>query len=148
MPDLKITIGGKNFFVSCESGQEEDLKKASLLLNNEIDKLKGDIPKTSDDNLLLMAGLIMSDKLMMKEKDLGKIKENMNKVEEELSLVKDELNVFRQKNVKFYDYEKKLEKISEFLDTILESKLIKEKIENNGDTDNDYEITGKQSSLF
>ena len=148
MPDLKITVGGRNFFITCEKGQEEDLKNASFLLNNEVDKLKGDIGKTTEDKFLLMAGLIMSDKLIMKDKDLENIKKSMQMVEEELSLVKEELNVLRQKNIVSYDYEEKLKDISMSLDTIIEKKDLKKNDAKDGEGKVEKENHEKQSSLF
>jgi len=118
MVDLKINVGGKNFFISCEDGQEEDLKSASVLLSNEVEKLKNDLGKISDEKIFLMAALIMTDKLKMKGKDLEKIKESMIKVQEELNQVKKEFDILREKNVVEYDYENKLKEFSSFLDEI------------------------------
>ncbi len=118
MVDLKINVGGKNFFISCEDGQEEDLKSASVLLSNEVEKLKNDLGKISDEKIFLMAALIITDKLKMKGKDLDKIKESMIKVQEELNQVKKEFDILREKNVVEYDYENKLKEFSSFLDEI------------------------------
>ena len=151
MVDLKINVGGKNFFISCEEGQEEDLKTASLFLSSEVEKIKNDIGKTTDEKLFLIAALIISDKLKMKGKDLQKIKESMKKVEEELTKVKEELSIFREKNIVKYEYESKLKEFSSFLDDIL-VKLDHENVHNaeNKEIETEKEVLKdeKQTSLF
>tara|TARA_B100001057_G_scaffold486251_1_gene567139 strand:- start:1836 stop:2291 length:456 start_codon:yes stop_codon:yes gene_type:complete len=151
MVDLKINVGGKNFFISCEAGQEEDLRTASTFLSNEVEKLKNDLGKIADEKILLMAALIITDKLKMKGKDLEKIKEGMKKVEDELNQVKEEFNILRKDNTVKYDYEGKLKEFSTFLDEVLV--ILDDNNRNNVESknnENEKKIINdeKQTSLF
>ena len=62
MPEVNINIGGKNFSVSCQIGEEQYLEAAAAALNAEAEKLGDQISKISDSRMLLMAGLMLADK--------------------------------------------------------------------------------------
>ena len=62
MPEVDINIGGKNFSVSCQIGEEQYLEAAAAALNAEAKKLGNQISKISDSRMLLMAGLMLADK--------------------------------------------------------------------------------------
>ena len=62
MPEVDISIGGKNFSVSCQIGEEQYLEAAAAALNAEAKKLGHQISKISDSRMLLMAGLMLADK--------------------------------------------------------------------------------------
>ena len=62
MPEVDVNIGGKNFSVSCQIGEEQYLEAAAAALNAEAKKLGHQISKISDSRMLLMAGLMLADK--------------------------------------------------------------------------------------
>ena len=62
MPEVDVNIGGKNFSVSCQIGEEQYLEAAAAALNAEAKKLGDQISKISDSRMLLMAGLMLADK--------------------------------------------------------------------------------------
>ncbi|MCB2110802.1 MAG: cell division protein ZapA [Defluviimonas sp.] len=62
MPDVKIAIGGREFDVSCQPGEEHFLHSAAKLLDNEARVLVGQIGRIPEARMLLMAGLMLADK--------------------------------------------------------------------------------------
>jgi cell division protein ZapA len=62
MPELKISIGGREFEVSCQEGEEHFLKAAARMLDNEASVVIGQIGRMPESRLLLMAGLMLADK--------------------------------------------------------------------------------------
>lgn len=62
MPDLTITIGGREFQVACQAGEEHFLRAASTLLNAEADPLVQQMGRLPEVRMLLMAGLMLADK--------------------------------------------------------------------------------------
>lgn len=62
MPDLTITIGGRDFQVACQPGEEHFLRAASTLLNAEADPLVQQMGRLPEVRMLLMAGLMLADK--------------------------------------------------------------------------------------
>ena len=62
MPDVIILIGGREFSVSCQEGEEHYLKSAAELLNTEASALTAQIGQLPETRMLLMAGLMLADK--------------------------------------------------------------------------------------
>lgn len=62
MPDLTITIGGRDFQVACQPGEEHFLRAASGLLNAEAEPLVQQMGRLPEVRMLLMAGLMLADK--------------------------------------------------------------------------------------
>ncbi|MCY1127881.1 cell division protein ZapA [Frigidibacter sp. RF13] len=62
MPDVRIVIGGREFDVSCQPGEEHFLRAAAKLLDNEAQSLVSQIGRLPEARMLLMAGLMLADK--------------------------------------------------------------------------------------
>lgn len=62
MPEIKISIGGREFQVACQEGEEHFLRSAAGLLANEADTLVNQIGRLPEARMLLMAGLMLADK--------------------------------------------------------------------------------------
>lgn len=62
MPEVKISIGGREFEVACQAGEEHFLKSAAQLLDNEASVLSSQIGRLPAERMLLMAGLMLADK--------------------------------------------------------------------------------------
>lgn len=62
MPEVNITIGGRQFVVACQEGEEHYLQSAAQLLDNEAKSLMDQIGRLPESRMLLMAGLMLADK--------------------------------------------------------------------------------------
>ncbi len=62
MPDVIIKIGGREFDVACQEGEEHFLKSAAAMLDIEASVLVGQIAHLTESRLLLMSGLMLADK--------------------------------------------------------------------------------------
>ncbi|NBC95631.1 MAG: cell division protein ZapA, partial [Deinococcus-Thermus bacterium] len=62
MPDVKITVGGKEFTVACREGEEDYLRTAAAMLDREATALTDQIGKLPESRMLLMAGLMLADR--------------------------------------------------------------------------------------
>ena len=62
MPDLKVSIGGRDFEVACQTGEEHFLKSAAAMLDAEASVLSNQIGRMPESRMLLMAGLMLADK--------------------------------------------------------------------------------------
>ena len=62
MPAETITIGGKNFEVACQEGEEQYLRSAAAMLDAEARTLIDQIGRLPEARMLLMAGLMLADK--------------------------------------------------------------------------------------
>ncbi|MBT8409117.1 MAG: cell division protein ZapA [Alphaproteobacteria bacterium] len=62
MPEVNITIGGRQFEVACQEGEEHFLQAAAQMLDNEAAALLNQIGRMPESRMLLMAGLLLADK--------------------------------------------------------------------------------------
>jgi len=62
MPEIEVEIGERKFAVVCDEGEESHLLAAAQLLNDEAMALKASIGRVPEARMLLMAGLMLSDK--------------------------------------------------------------------------------------
>ncbi|MEL6518505.1 MAG: cell division protein ZapA [Pseudomonadota bacterium] len=62
MPEVTITIGGREFQVACQEGEEHFLRSAAQMLDNEAATLLNQIGRMPEARMLLMAGLLLADK--------------------------------------------------------------------------------------
>jgi len=62
MPEVTITIGGRQFDVACQEGEEHFLHAAANMLDTEAQTLLGQIGRMPESRMLLMAGLLLADK--------------------------------------------------------------------------------------
>ena len=62
MPQVEITIGGRNFEVACQEGEEQFLITAAAMLDVEASSLSTQIGRMPESRMLLMAGLLLADR--------------------------------------------------------------------------------------
>jgi cell division protein ZapA len=63
MPDLKVLIGGRDFNISCNSGEEDAVKESANLLSQEAELVNGQLGRLPEDKMLLLSGLLLGDKI-------------------------------------------------------------------------------------
>ncbi len=62
MPHVEIKIGGRNFEVACQEGEEHFLTSAAAMLDIEAAHLAAQVGRITEARMLLMAGLMLADK--------------------------------------------------------------------------------------
>lgn len=70
MPDERITIGGRDYDVACQPGEEQYLQSAARYLDTEAQQLIDQIGRLPEQRMLLMAGLMLADKTAALEEQL------------------------------------------------------------------------------
>lgn len=85
MPDLKITIGSRDFDVFCQPGEEHFLRTAATLLDAEASLLIGQIGRMPDIRMLLMAGLMIADKTASMEDQLRDLRARLAEAEAQVA---------------------------------------------------------------
>lgn len=74
MPDVEIKVGDRPFLVSCQPGEETFLEAAAALLDAEAQALLGAMGRLPEAKMLLMAGLMLGDKLAAREDELAALR--------------------------------------------------------------------------
>ncbi|MGR3365675.1 MAG: cell division protein ZapA [Maritimibacter harenae] len=85
MPDVKITIGNREFEVACAEGEEHFLQSAAAMLDNEAQVLVDQIRHLTESRMLLMAGLMLADKTAGMEDNLKIADKKIAQLEAELA---------------------------------------------------------------
>ena len=77
MPNIIVTVGGRQFEVACQEGEESFLKVAAEVLDSEAKMLTDQAGRLSESRLLLMAGLMLADKTVALEEAAGSAKKKL-----------------------------------------------------------------------
>ena len=75
MGEVNITIGGRSFKLGCDDGEERHLLQLAEHLGKHVENLRATIGKTGDEQLFLMAGLMVCDELWDSRDALLKLEE-------------------------------------------------------------------------
>lgn len=81
MPELEITIAGRNFQVACQPGEEHFLRSAAMMLDSEAQPLIAQMGRLSEARMLLMAGLMLADKTASVEDENRQLKARLEEIE-------------------------------------------------------------------
>ncbi len=85
MPEVKITVGGREFEVACQTGEEEYLHAAAKMLDDEARVLSDQVGRMPESRMLLMAGLLLADKAASVEDRIGEVRAELAEKEAELA---------------------------------------------------------------
>jgi len=77
MPDITINIGGRQFEVACQDGEESFLKAAAEVLDEEARLLTDQVGRLAENRMLLMAGLMLADKTVALEEAAGSSRQKL-----------------------------------------------------------------------
>ena len=139
MVNVTVKFNNRDYILSCEDGQEQELEKLSLHLNEKFEKLKNDLGNIGESKLLLISSIQVIDEMFTIKESIEKLK-NQNKTllgkfkeikslsilykedrEKEIQNLQSELQEFKSKisdNEK--NYTESLEKVSNSINNFLE----------------------------
>jgi len=139
MVNVTVKFNQRDYILSCEDGQEQELEKLALNLNEKFEKLKHDLGNIGESKLLLISSIQCIDEIFTIKGSVEKLK-NQNKVllerfkeiknlsilykddrEKEILNLQSELQELKRKisdNEK--NYSESLEKVSSSINNFLE----------------------------
>jgi len=85
MPEVRITIGGRQFEVACQEGEESYLHSAAKMLDDEAQVLSDQVGRMPEARMLLMAGLMLADKTASVEDRIAEVRAELAEREAELA---------------------------------------------------------------
>ena len=89
MPEVTIHIGGRDFEVSCQEGEESFLHSAAKMLDEEARVLSDQIGRIPEGRMLLMAGLMLADKTAAVEDRIKEVEAQLAECTGELARLRD-----------------------------------------------------------
>lgn len=84
MPEVTVSIGGRDYAVACQEGEEQFLQAAARMLDTEASALTGQAGRLPESRVLLMAGLMLADKAAGMEEQLKSAESRLGAQEAEL----------------------------------------------------------------
>ena len=151
MANVNIRFNNKEYLLSCDEGQEENLKELALHLDAKYNELKKNLGNIGENRLLLITAIKMVDdyfdlfkkikntkadfeQLSIKFKELRSLAVNYKDEKElEIEKLKDELNEFKTMVEKSKNsYEEILDKTTKSIEEFIESadtKIIEKNIQ-------------------
>ena len=75
MTELEISIGGRIFSVACDNEEQEKVKEAAALINEEADTIQSQLGRLPESKMLLLSALMIADRLVDVEKESKVFKE-------------------------------------------------------------------------
>ena len=140
MANVNIKFNNKDYLLSCDDGQEENLKKLANHLDIKYSKLKENLGNIGESKLLLITAIQMVDdffdlnkkvdskkgdfeKLSIKFKELRSLAINYkDEKEKEIEKLKDQLNKFEKKIEESRNsYEEVLDKTTKSIEKFIEN---------------------------
>ena len=97
MANVSIKFNGKEFLLSCDDGQEEQLEELLIQLNKKFNEIKNDLGNLGENKLLLITAVKIMDEYH----------ETKKKVEQKKKEFKELSNKFRELKSLVYDYRDK-----------------------------------------
>ncbi len=146
MANINIKFNNKDYLLSCDDGQEENLKKLANHLDLKYNELKKDLGNIGENKLLLITAIKMVDdyfdlfkkvknkkndfeKLSIKFKELRSLAIKYKEEKDiEIGKLKDELDNFKEMVEKSKNsYEEILDKTTKSIEKFIESTEVKQK---------------------
>jgi cell division protein ZapA len=89
MAEQIIRIGGKEFTVSCQPGEEDYLISAAAMLDAEAQGIVAQAGRMPEARMLLMAGLMLADRTASAEEQLQAAETRVAALEAELAVLRE-----------------------------------------------------------
>ena len=99
MANVSIKFNGKEFLLSCEDGQEEQLEELLIQFNQKFNRIKNDLGNLGENKLLLITAVKIMDEYY----------ETQKKVDQKKNELRDLSSKFKELKSLIYDYRDKKE---------------------------------------
>lgn len=78
MAQVNLTVNGRIYRMACEDGEEEHVEKLGARFDAAIDELRGALGEIGDQRLMVMAGILMTDRLDDTERRLKRAEQDVS----------------------------------------------------------------------
>ena len=99
MANVNIKFNGKEFLLSCDSGQEEHLEELSVHLNEKFNNLKSSLGNIGESKLLLITSITIMDEYF----------ETKKKIDQKITELKKLTEKFKELKSLVYEYKESKE---------------------------------------
>ena len=126
MANVNIKFNRKDYLLSCDDGQEENLKELASHLNEKFNELKSNLGNIGENKLLLISSIKVVDEYFDLVKKINSKKREFNNLSEKFKELK--LLVINYKEDKDKEIDKLKEDLNKFKIMVDENKDVYEKM--------------------
>jgi cell division protein ZapA len=83
MGQVVVTVNGHPYTMQCHDGEEDHLNELAQLLDSEVQQIRTSVGHVGDIRLLLMAGLIIADRLSDSLKKIEELQEQISGIRQD-----------------------------------------------------------------
>ena len=112
MANVNIKFNGKEYLLSCDDGQENNLRELALNLNKRFNELKSSLGNIGESKLLLISSIKIIDDYQDLLKKIDKKKEEFNQLSKKFKELKSIVIGYKD------DKELEINKLKQDLDTL------------------------------
>ncbi len=148
MTEIDLIIGGRSFLIACEEDEQEKVKEAAELINNEAEEIQSQLGRLPESKMLLLSALMISDRLIDLEVEIKALNRSVENLELSLKKYKegeDKNSIEKIKNLKM---EGLVEKILTNLETFVSQASLPNSIEKNEPINDPNSSNNNQPKLF
>ena len=120
MTELEISIGGRIFSVACDNEEQEKVKEAAALINEEADSIQSQLGRLPESKMLLLSALMIAARLVDVEAESKVFKEKS-----------EDLSDLKNKNQELEQHRNSLQSDYQKLESLVEKMLAKLEIVSN-----------------
>ena len=136
MTELEISIGGRIFSVACDNEEQEKVREAAALINEEADSIQSQLGRLPESKMLLLSALMIADRLVDVETESKVFKEKS-----------EDLSDLKNKNQELEQHRDALQVDYQKLESLVEKMLDKLEIASNfSDKESDIFLTDENST--
>ena len=136
MTELEISIGGRVFSVACDNEEQDKVKEAAELINDEAESIQSQLGRLPESKMLLLSALMIADRFVDIEKELKAFKEKS-----------EDLSDLKNKNEELEQQRNALQSNYQKLETLVENMLAKlEAFSNYSDKKSDIFLADENST--
>jgi cell division protein ZapA len=77
MAQVNLTVNGRVYRMACEDGEEDHVTQLGARFDGAIDELRGALGEIGDQRLMVMAGILMTDRLDDAERRLARFEQDL-----------------------------------------------------------------------
>ena len=92
MPDLKVLIGGRNYNISCNPGEEIAASESASLLDQEAQLIQDQLGRLPEEKMLLLSGLLLGDKIRSLKDEKSALEETLRETQSKLNDINSSVN--------------------------------------------------------
>jgi len=82
MAQVNLSVNGRVYRMACEDGEEEHVLELGRRFDSAIDELRGAMGEIGDQRLMVMAGILMTDRLDNVERRLKRAEQDVRELKE------------------------------------------------------------------